>query len=86
MKGRNKMTNPETCRHNVIVAGISHELELHIHCVSCETDLTDPAMRVGKNYEYDSGHNVWVHTPKPKKFFEQKNEIDDIVREANNKE
>lgn len=57
------MTNPETCRHNVVVAGISDKLELHIHCVSCETDLTDLEKRVGKNYEYDTYSHVWVHTP-----------------------
>jgi hypothetical protein len=69
------MTNPETCWHNVIVAGISDKLEMHIHCVSCETDLTALETRVGKNYEYDIDNNAWVHVPDKKKPRPAKGEV-----------
>jgi hypothetical protein len=58
------VTNPETCRHNIITAGITDNIELIVACVSCGTDVTTLDKRVGKNYEYDIDENVWVHTPK----------------------
>lgn len=80
------MTNPETCRHNVIAAGISDKLEMYVYCVSCETDLTALETRVGKNYEYDIDANVWVHHREPMKFFDKLHEIEEIVRTANETE
>jgi hypothetical protein len=77
------MTDPETCRHNVIAAGISKELELQVHCVSCGKDMTDLTTRVGKNYVYDVDNNLWVHHREPKKFLDKLHEIEEIVREAN---
>lgn len=56
-------TNPETCLHNVIHAVITEKLELFVVCISCGSDRTDLEKRIGKNYEYDIDHNVWVHVP-----------------------
>jgi hypothetical protein len=57
------MANPETCLHNVIGARVTEDLDLVIECVSCNTDLTDPKKREGKNYKLDRHHSVWVNTP-----------------------
>lgn len=57
------MTNPTTCRHNILTARVTEQLETFIECVSCGVDLTDPEKRIGKNYEYDIDANVWVHGP-----------------------
>lgn len=60
------MTNPETCRHNVIGAQVDYKLETYIYCLSCEADLTSPEKRAGKNYAYDIDANIWVHVPEAK--------------------
>ena len=63
----NEGTNPKTCRHNVVEAYILKNFELSIVCFSCRTDLTNLEQRIGKNYEYDSVIEVWVHVPKRRK-------------------
>lgn len=60
--------DPTTCRHNVVKAGFAGGMLIpFIQCVSCGFDLSDYIMRVGKNYEWDEEHKVYVHKPKEKK-------------------
>lgn len=61
-----KPQKPTNCRHNVLAARINKEFYVHVFCVSCFEPV--PAkMRVGRTYEYDVDHNVWVAEPKSKK-------------------
>ena len=60
------MSNPETCRHNIITARVTEKLEFLVECVSCGSNRTEPVKRVGKNYEYDIDANVWVRVPSKK--------------------
>ena len=58
------MSNPETCRHNVLTPRFTSNFKFIVECVSCGSNRTDPEKRVGKNYEYDIDANVWVNVPK----------------------
>lgn len=59
--------NPETCLHNVVQQMGTGRHTYHVVCVSCQTTVSyEWVLEVGKNYQYDSEHNVWVHTPKKK--------------------
>jgi len=60
------MANPSTCKHNVIMAGVAiidNNFKAQLICCSCDTDVTEPELRFGKNYQYDIDNNVWVHRP-----------------------
>lgn len=58
------MTNPITCRHRILYAGITRELTVYVKCVSCETDLTG-VIETLNEYDYDVDHNLWVYGRRP---------------------
>jgi len=60
-------TNPETCLHNIVQQVGAGRHTYHVVCVSCQATISyEWVLEVGKNYQYDIDHNVWVHEPKKK--------------------
>lgn len=57
-------TNPETCLHNVVQQTGLNRKDFNVVCVSCLATISyEWVLEVGKNYQYDIDHNVWVHEP-----------------------
>lgn len=59
-------TNPETCRHNILTAGVNKNNESFVFCVSCGVETTEELWK-SRPYEYDIDANVWVNTPRKNK-------------------
>jgi hypothetical protein len=65
------MTDPTTCRHDVLAAGFDSSLVAHVICASCDTEINEQ-MRSGKVYVYHKKENVFVRDYHPTETPEHK--------------